>query len=170
MEIKINKAFAELTDINELDDHQKIFLGVVSNLYSYLPMDNWVFFNPHDLFIMTGIKRFDPSTRYAQNHHTWAFECFDFQYHDYFNIGFRPKELSHRHGYEIAGKPQLTTTITDEGAIKMWFYLLGVFSSRDVVSDFQLRGSGRARDAWNIHRSYIGELNSKLVIRDYNLK
>ena len=81
MEIKINKAFQELTDLNALDDHQKIFLGVISNLYSYLPMDNWVFFNPHDLFLMTGIKRFDPSTRYAQNHHAWAFECFDFQYH-----------------------------------------------------------------------------------------
>lgn len=170
MEIKINKAFKDLTDVNALDDHKKIMLGVVSYIYSHIPMDNWIFFNPHDFYAMTGIMRFTPETRWAQKTYPWIFELFDFQFHDYYNLGIRPKALSHRHGYEIAGKPQYGIEITDEDAIKMWFYLLGVFAHRDVIADFQLRESGRSRDAWTIDRSYLGELNHRLVVNDYNFK
>ncbi len=170
MEIKINKAFQDLTDVNALDDHKKIFLGVVSYIYSHIPMDNWVFFNSHDLLAMTGIQRYTPDTKYSYRAHKWFEEVFEFQFHDYHNLGLKPKALSHRHGFEIAGKPQLSLEITDEDAIKMWFYLLGVFSHRDIISDFQLREIPRSRYAWNIDRSYLGELNQRLVVNDYNFK
>ena len=169
MEIKINESFAELTDVDKLDDHKKIFLGVVSEIYVRLERDNYIFFDPHDLFVLIGIKHFDPSQTWAKKNHGWIFDCFDIQYHGYSNVGFLPKKMKGKLGDGVAGPPKHSVTLTDEGAIKMWFYLLGVFSNREVVSDFKLRKRLSGYNAYSFDRSYIAEMNYRLVKRDYRL-
>ena len=76
--------------------------------------------------------------------------------------------MNSRHGYNVAGPPNHTTKITNKDAIRMWWYLLGVFANRDVVSDFCLRENRSGYNAYLIDRSYIAEMNYRLVKRDYN--
>lgn len=169
MEIMINEAFTKLTDVNKLDDHKKIFLAVVSEIYRTVPIDNYIFFDSHDLYVLTGIKRFDPQTTWAKKNHEWVFDLFDLQVHDYHNLGFKPKDLNVRHGYSFTGSPKYSVEITDEDAQRMWWYLIGVFSSREIVSDFTLRDKLPGYHAYSIDRSYIAEMNYRLVKRDYKL-
>ena len=166
MEIMVNEAFASLTDLDKLTDNQKVLLAVVSEIYTAVPMDHYIFFNQHDLEVLSNLKRLDPTKPWAKNNYPWFFECFDYQFHDYQNLGIRPLDLNHRMGYDVAGKPTYPVTITDEHCQKMWWYLLGVFGSREIISDFKLQ-KRVPNGAYQIHRSYIGELNHRLLKRDY---
>lgn len=168
MEIKINQALADLTDVEALDDHKKIFLAVVSEIYRYVDKDHYIFFDPHDLFVLIGIKHFDPSRSWTKKNHKWIFECFTLQYHDYHNIGFKPIYMNGKLGQAVAGPAKYVTEITDEDAIRMWWYLLGVFANRDVVSDWSLRERRTGYNAYLVDRSYIAEMNYRLVKREYN--
>ena len=169
MEIKINKGLADLYDVNSLDDHKKIFLAVVSLIYEKLPMDHYIFFDTHDMDILTGIRVMDPNREYSKKQHPWFFEMFDYQFRDYQNMGIRPKKLSFRWGRDVAGKPQHSIEITDQYAINMWWYLLGTFHSLDTkIVDFELRDVKLPSDSWSIDRSYVGHFNKRMAKRDYN--
>lgn len=169
MEIKINKGLYESTDVQQLTDHQKVFLGVVSELFRQVDLDHYLFFHPNDFELMTGFRRLDPSSDYSQRTYSWFFECFDYQYHDNSNLGIKIKSPTTRHGWARVGKPTEPVQITEPGAQRMWLYLMGVFQSRDLIQPFELREPTYHHNAWTLDRDYIGSFNSKFLKKEYTL-
>ncbi len=177
MEIKINKTFAKLTDVHSLKDNQKIFLGVLSMIYVNVDMDTYLFFMNKDMRIMMDLdERWDPLQDWSINdpEKSWIYDCFEFQFHDYANVGLRPKvKLAHRKGWSTAGRGDYPVTLTSEKAIMMWWYLMGVFE-HDVVSDFGWRPmserTNNVSHKFKLHKDYISQLDERYETRDYKKK
>ena len=153
MEIKINKAFNNQTDLSKCTDNQKVFLSVVSQIYENVEVDNYIFFTNNDLKIMIGIgERWDPRQDWTQKNNLWFFDTFDYMFIDYQNIGIKPKKLNKRHGWEFAGRPDFDITINDEKAQMMFWYLLGIFSNNQVT-EYSSRDRMR-RNEYRVHKDY----------------
>ena len=169
MEIKINKGLYQSTNVEQLDDHKKVFLSVVSEVYKTVDKDHYIFFHCNDLEMMSGLRRFDPGTPHGQRTHQWFFECFDWQFHDYSNLGIKIRNPKGRHGWRTLGKPTEPVTITDPSAQRMWIYLMGIFQGGAPISEFELRDITYHGNAWQLYRDYIGYFNSKFLKKDYTL-
>lgn len=141
-------------DVDALTDQQKIFLGVVSEMYVNLEMDTFIFFANSDLQILAEVReRFNPMEDWGRKQYPWLVENFDWMYIDEQNIGLRPKAMNHRKGRKVAGRPQHPVTITDTKCQMMWWYLLGVFNSNQVT-DFAVRERG-TNNIYRINKSYV---------------
>ena len=172
MEIKVVKSFAVHTDIEALDDHKKVFLAVVSAIYRTLDLDHYVFFQCNDLELMTGLRRFDPTQRWNQNNEygdfTWFYDCFEYVFHNYQNLGIRPKKHA-GFWHKRFGKPTESTTITRPDAQRMYLYLMGRMHTQNVVSNFEFREMDMGNNAWTLDRDMISWFNKKWDKKDLTI-
>ena len=172
MEIKLAKQLYDRTDIESLDDHKKVFLAIVSAIYRTVELDTFVFFHANDLELMTGLRRFDPTQSWNQNNeyddNTWFYDCFYYQFHDYSNLGIRPK-THERYRHKTFGKPTEKITITSPDAQRMYLYLMGRFHTHNVVSNFELREPDWGNKMWNLDRELISWFNKKWDKKDLTI-
>lgn len=172
MEIKIAKQLYDRTDVERLDDHKKVFLAIVSALYRVVELDTFVFFHSGDLELMTGLRRFDPTQRWNQaneyDDNTWFYDCFHYQFHNYQNLGIKPKTAEgFRH--RTFGKPTHSITITRPDAQRMYLYLMGRFHTQNVVSNFELREPDWGNQMWTLDREMISWFNKKWDKKDLTI-
>jgi len=173
MEIKLAKQIFNSTDIESLDDHKKVFLAVVSAIYRTVELDTFIFFHCNDLELLTGLRRFDPTHWVAQRanmytDNTWFYDCFDYQFHNYQNLGIKPKTSPKFH-HKTFGKPTESTQITSADAQRVYLYLMGRMHTQNVVSNFELREPDWGQSMWTLDRDMISWFNKKWDKKDLTI-
>jgi hypothetical protein len=175
MVIKINEGFHTLVDIESLSDNEKLFAAYLSEIYTQVESDTYLFFVSLDLRTLLNLhERWDPTRAWTKKRYPNLFKMYDWVFLDYNNIGVRPKYIRNQWANgltnpELAKEPLTSTEITEPRLEAMWWYLLGTLA-HNPVSEFGIRETMNVQRAFRFHRDYIIQLDEQWEIKERKKK